>query len=92
MATKLTRIQRLVAAGKLVFSDHCLDELSADKFTRDDAKNAILKAGNSEEQSDGRFNKVTVIYGNAKDGRAMKVIVAVRGQMVYAVTAYEHFA
>jgi hypothetical protein len=91
MASILTKIQRKVLQGDFDFSFHCLLELAEDNFEPSDAVSAILNAKDFDKLTDDESHIRYVLYGNANDGRAIKIVVFLSHGRVFIKTIYEHF-
>ncbi len=88
MPTILSRIKQKVRAGNFVISGHCQDELENDFLSVSDAVKAILNA-EFDKLTDDESHVRYVLYGEARDGRALDVIVMIHQGTVILKTAYE---
>ncbi len=89
MPTILSRIKQKVRAGNFVISGHCQDELENDFLSVSNAVKAILNASEFDKLTDDESHVRYVLYGEARDGRALDVIVMIHQGTVILKTAYE---
>lgn len=92
MASILTKIQGKVLQKNYNPSFHCLKELKDEYFILDDAVCAILNAKEFDKLTDDESHIRYVLYGYAKDGRAMKVTIFLSQGQVVIKTIYEDYA
>jgi hypothetical protein len=89
MPTILSRIKQKVRDGNFVISGHCQDELENDFLSVSNAVKAILNASEFDKLTDDESHVRYVLYGEARDGRALDVIVMIHQGTVILKTAYE---
>lgn len=92
MATIFTRIRRKIRDGDFLVKGHVLDELEQDGFAELDAVAAILNASEFDKLTDDESHIRYIFYGNARDGRALTVVVTIHQGTVILKTAYEDFS
>lgn len=85
------RIKRSVREGNYVVSKHCREELANDGFLLQDAVAAILSSVECGIFSDDESHRRYKLYGQARDGRALDVVVTIHQGTVILKTAYENF-
>ncbi len=83
------RIKRRVRDGFLLISGHCQDELEDDGFAGRDAVAAILNAEFCDKLTDDETHERYRIYGTARDGRGLTVVILIYRGIVVLKTAYE---
>lgn len=86
------RIRQKVKDGNFVISNHCRVELAVDAFSGQDAIAAILNAVECDKLTDDESHVRYVIYGQARDGRLLDVVVMIHQGTVIVKTAYESFS
>lgn len=89
MAKIPIRINRAVREGNYLFGKHCLEALADDGLDETDAIRAVLSADECTLQTDDESHHRWVIYGSAKDGRAIDIVVTMHQGKVIFETAYE---
>lgn len=85
----LPRIKLKVRSGDYIVSNHCSDALADEGFSDDDAVFAVLKAREYAKLTGDETHVRYVIYGTARDGRALDVVVFTHQGTVVFKTAYE---
>ncbi len=86
----LTKMRAAVAAGRLVLTEHAVDEMAADDLFQFDLEHCILTGEITETQWDDDFQEWKyVIEGDCTDGAAL-VVVARFGsqQQVVVITTF----
>ena len=92
MAKVPISIKQKVRDGNVVISNHCRTELAADGFSGQDAITAILKSVECDKLKDDKSHVRYLIYGQARDGRPLNVVVMIHQGTVILKTAYESFS
>ena len=91
MVSILTKIQRKILQKNFKPSFHCLKELKDEYFDLEDAVTAILNAKEFDKLTADESHIRYVLYGYARDGRAMKVTVFLSQGQVVIKTIYENY-
>lgn len=86
------RIKRAVREGNYVVSQHCRQELANDGFLIQDAVSAILSSVECDIFTDDESHVRYKLYGQARDDRALNVVVMVHQGTVILKTGYESFS
>ena len=92
MATILARIKQRVRDGNYVITDHCQDELEKDFFSGLDAVAATLNASEFDRLTSDESPVRYVVFGVARDGRDLNVVVFLQQSTVVLKTAYESYS
>lgn len=88
MANILTRIKEKVQAGNFIASDHCLNALEDEGFEELDAIKAIQIALDFDKLTSDESHVRYCIYGRARDGRSLTIVVLIHQGTVIFKTAY----
>ena len=91
MAKVPIRIKRNIREGNYIVSQHCRKELAEDGFLVQDAVAAILSSVECDIFTDDESHVRYVLYGQARDGRLLAVVVMIHQGTVILKTAYESF-
>lgn len=81
---------RIKRDGNYLISGHCQDELEEEGFSGRDATDAILNAELCDKLTDDETHIRYRIYGKARDGRDLTVVVLINQAVVVLKTAYEN--
>lgn len=87
--TTIDRIKAIARTGAVDLTLHAKRELANDGFTTDDLLAAIDTAVLLEDYPDDRRGASCLIYGKAKDGRPLHVVVTTSTPRVVVITVYE---
>ncbi len=91
MAKVPIRIKRCVREGNYFVSQHCRKELADDGFMVQDAIAAIVSSVECDIFTDDESHIRYKLYGHARDGRVMDVVVMSHQGKLILKTAYESF-
>ena len=90
MAKVPIRIKQSIRAGNYLIGDHCSTELAYDGFSDQDAVTAVLNAEECDKLTGDESHIRFVIYGLARDGREIDVVVMIHEGTIIFKTAYEN--
>lgn len=83
------KVKRKVRDGNYLISSHCQDELEADGFAGTDAVYAILTGEVCDKLTEDESHERYRVYGQARDGRELTVVIFINRGIVVLKTGYE---
>ena len=84
----IERIRQLVSAGKIRWSQHCLEKMGERDISIGDVKSCIATGEIIEDYPEDYPFPSCLVYGKVGDDRIIHVVAGSNGITLYIITAY----